>query len=230
MTAIRRTPLHEATVVRAEPLTPRLRRITLQVPTLEPPRPAQDVELILTDDTGRKVKRRYTIRHYRADGPEIDLDAILHGHGPGARWAAAARPGDRISFFGPRGRLALTGEDWHLFLVDESALPAAAALVEALPTNTAKYVLAEVDGPDEELAIPGAQVRWLHRGSTPPGTPDLLDAALADFSAPAGDGHGYLLGESRVIAALRPRLHALGLPNERLYVKGYWNVGRPARR
>ena len=58
---IRRTLLHAATITAVRELTPRMRRLTLRAPTVESPRPAQDVELVLGDETGRKVKRRYTI-------------------------------------------------------------------------------------------------------------------------------------------------------------------------
>jgi len=221
MTVVRRTPLHTATVVDASDLTPRMRRITLHAPTMDEPRPAQDVELVLTEDTGRKVKRRYTITRYR-DG-HFDVDALRHGTAPGAGWAATAKPGDQIQFFGPRGRLELRDAAWHLFVGDEAALPAIAEL--AATVRTPAYAVIEVDGPEDELPV-DADVRWLHRDATPPGTPELLGAALDSFGPPSGDGHAYLLGESRVVAALRPRLHALGLGNEQLYVKGYWNVGR----
>jgi NADPH-dependent ferric siderophore reductase len=226
-TVVRRTPLHAATVVDARDLTPRMRRITLHAPTMDEPRPAQDIELVLTDDTGRKVKRRYTITHFR-DG-HFDVDALRHGTAPGAGWATTTQPGDEVRFFGPRGKLALRDAAWHLFVGDESALPAFAEL--AATVRTPAYALIEVDDADDELPV-DAEVRWLHRAgptpgdATPPGTSELLGAALDGYSPPPGDGHAYLLGESRVVAALRPRLHALGLGNEQLYVKGYWNVGR----
>jgi len=88
-------------VIAVRELTPRMRRLTVSAPTLrnQYPRPAQDVELLLTDDTGRRVKRRYTIRHSRSALGEFDLDALLHGtaHSPGARWAAEDMRGP--SFF-----------------------------------------------------------------------------------------------------------------------------------
>ena len=229
--AVRRTPLHDATVTAVRDLTPRMRRLTLHAPSLGAPRPAQDVELVLVDETGRKVKRRYTIRQFRADSAEIDIDALLHGqgHGPGARWAVTAAPGDSIQFFGPRGRLELRPADWHLFVGDESALPAFAALIEALPPSEAAYALVEVHDGSDELPV-DAKTRWLHRGDAPPGRPEILGEALGTFATPPGNGQGYLLGESRVVAALRSRMHAQGLANEELYVKGYWNLGRAGRR
>jgi NADPH-dependent ferric siderophore reductase len=221
---VRRTPLHHATVVGAEQLTPRMRRITVHAPSLDTPRRAQDVELILTDETGRRLKRRYTITHYR--DRHFDIDALLHGNaeGPGAIWAASTTPGDRVDFFGPRGRLELTDAAWHLFVGDEAAIPAIAALAEAV--HTPAYAFVEVGDASDEQPV-AAQTRWLHRGSAPAGSPDLLAAAIDEFAPPPGRGHGYLLGESRAVAALRARMNALGLDNERLYVKGYWNLGRP---
>ena len=223
MTVIRRTPLHTGTVVEAQDLTPRMRRITVDAPTLDRPRPAQDVELVLADDTGRKVKRRYTVTHYH-DG-RFDIDALLHGAAPGATWAARTAPGDEVRFFGPRGRLDLRDADWHLFVGDESALPAIAELATAV--RTPAYALIEVGDEKDELPV-AAQVRWLYRGDTRPGGVDLLAAAVDVFAVPAGTGHAYAMGESRVAAALRPRLHALGITDEQLYIKGYWNVGRVA--
>ena len=156
---------------------------------------------------------------------------MLHGqaHGPGAQWAATAAPGDPIQFFGPRGRLELRPADWHLFVGDESALPAFAALIEALPRDEAAYALVEVRDASDELPV-DAKTLWLHRGDAPPGRPEILGEALDSLTTPPGHGHGYLLGESRVVAALRPRMHAHGLANDELYVKGYWNLGRPGRR
>ncbi len=71
-------------------------------------------------------------------------------------------------------------------------------------------------------------VTWLHRGDRGAGGSDLLVAALAELS-PRPDGRAYLLGESRAMVAVRPSVEALGIPIERMYVKGYWNLGRGSR-
>src|SRR3954447_15470421 len=82
-------------------------------------RPAQDVELLLREPSGRRVKRRYTIRHARPVVGELDLDVLLHGDGPGARWGSAARAGDEVEFQGPRGKLELRTAPAHLLIGDE---------------------------------------------------------------------------------------------------------------
>ena len=227
-----RTPAHRVTVGIAESLTPRMRRITLAGPSLLglTPTPAQDIELILTDDSGRRVKRRYTIRRARPDVGEFDVDALLHDHGPGGRWATSVHPGEDVEFLGPRGKLELRPSDWNLFIADEAGLPAIAALIEA--SGVPSVAIVEVGDASDELDIAATTMIWRHRGEHPAGTPDLIAtalASLADVHPPAGVGQAYLLGESRAVVALRPAVEALGISTERQFVKGYWNAGRGGR-
>jgi NADPH-dependent ferric siderophore reductase len=245
--------MHAVSVLATSALTPRLRRITLGGPSLIglESRAAQDVELVLTDESGRRHKRRYTIRTARPQLGEIDIDALMHPHGPGGRWASAVQTGARLELLGPRGKLELRPAGWYLFVADEAGLPAVAALLEALldtgvgvapaglaptePTEPKAHteprviVVAEVGDQSDEFPLPGADVHWLHRGTHPAGSPELIAAALANLAAPReldADGQAYLLGESRAVVALRPHLLALGLPSERIFTKGYWNLGR----
>lgn len=222
--------MRSATVTATDQLTPRLRRVTVRSAAMVGAeiRPAQDVELLLRDPGGRRVKRRYTIRHARPDSGELDLDVVLHGEGPGARWGAEARPGDEVEFQGPRGKLELRPAPWHLLVGDESALPAIATIVEALPGNETTVAFVEVQDAAEELPIPDADVRWVHRGDTSPGGAGRLAAALEALAPPAG-ARAYLMGESRAMITLRALVEAAGVEHDNVFVKGYWNVGRPDR-
>lgn len=227
---VRRSPVHRATVLDAAALTRRMRRITVRAETMRGTaiRPAQDVELLLREPTGRRVKRRYTIRHARPELGELDLDVLLHGAGPGARWGAEVRPGDEIEFQGPRGKLELRPAAHHLLVGDESALPAIATIAEALPAREPATAVIEVAAASDELPVVSADVRWVHRGSAAPGAAELLTAALENVAVPDGV-RGYLLGESRAMVALRAVLEARGVAHDAIFVKGYWNRGRPDR-
>ena len=227
---ISRSPVHSADVVGARTLTPRMRRVTIRsaaVIGLEI-RPAQDVELHLRDVTGRRVKRRYTIRHARPESGEFDLDVLLHGDGPGSTWGATAVPGDTVSFQGPRGKLELRPAAWHLLVGDESALPAIAAITEQVEPAVA---VIEVASAADELPLPtGVDAHWVHRGDGAAGTADfLLPVVQALDLGNARDGRAYLMGETRSMVALRAVLEAAGLVHEAIFVKGYWNIGRPDR-
>lgn len=232
MTApIRRSPTHTGRVLSTRQLTPRMRRVTVQADAMVglEPRPAQDVELHLLDGTGRRVKRRYTIRSARPESGELDLDVLLHGAGPGSSWGTTAAAGDQIAFQGPRGKLQLTSAAWHLLAGDESALPAIAAICESLPADEHAIAVIEVQGASDEIAVARADVHWVHRGEQPPGTPDHLVPAVDALTVPTSDGHGYLMGETRSMVALRALLEGRGLAHEAIFVKGYWNIARPDR-
>jgi NADPH-dependent ferric siderophore reductase len=229
---LRRSPTHAARVVATARLTPRMCRVTVQADSMigVAIRPAQDVELFLREESGRRVKRRYTIRHDRPETGELDLDVLLHGHGPGATWGARAERGDAVEFQGPRGKLELTAADWHLLAGDESALPAIAAVCEALPASEQALAFIEVGDESDELPLPDAtQVHWVHRRGTDVGTPTLLRAAIDALPTQPGSGHAYLMGETRSMVALRAVLEARGVAHEAIFVKGYWNIGRPDR-
>src|SRR5690606_21164117 len=85
--------------------------------------------------------RTYTVRAWDPDALELTLDFVHHGdEGLAGPWAANARPGDELFMLGPGGGYAPDpGADWHLLAGDESALPAIAASLEALPEGARAY-------------------------------------------------------------------------------------------
>jgi NADPH-dependent ferric siderophore reductase len=221
--------LHAATVTAVRTLTPRMIRLTLAGLTLVglQTRPAQDIELLLADRDLKRIKRRYTIRHCRPEAGELDIDLFLHDYGgPGSNWAHQAHPGSTAEFIGPKGKLELRPADWHLFVGDEASLPAIADLTEALGGDQISIALLEVTDEADQLPLVATDVRWLHRRTEPPGTPQFLTGALRDLHPPQGVGQAYLFGESRTMVALRPLVAELGVTTERVFVKGYWNSRR----
>jgi NADPH-dependent ferric siderophore reductase len=223
---------HELTVVDAADLTPLMRRVTLTGESLSSFEcwPGQDVVLHLAEDSGAGVRRRYTVRDFDRHARRFSLDFVLHGHGPGARWATNAATGDRLQVFGPRGKVAMSDAGWQLYLGDESALPAIAEMAAALTPSTSGVAIIEVNDANERQPIPGPlDVRWVYRDGAPAGTTTLLDESLHDLSLPDGDRHAFVFGESRVVRRLRDALQARGLAPGELAAKGYWNVGRATR-
>jgi NADPH-dependent ferric siderophore reductase len=82
---------------------------------------------------------------------------------------------------------------------------------------------------DETDRLPVAcDVRWVHRGAAPPGGAELLGSTLDGLTAPVG-AHAYLMGETRAMVTLRSIVEARGIAHDAIFVKGYWNLGRPDR-
>ena len=97
----------------------------------------------------------YTVRQFRAEAGEIDIDVVLHGDdGPAGAWAARAAPGDVVALWGPRTawepplRTAT-----YLLVADDTALPAVGAILEHLPGDTVVHVVIEVADDDERQPL-----------------------------------------------------------------------------
>lgn len=225
---------YDVTVRAVTNLNARMRRVTVGSDDLAgfAPWPGQDVVLHLTTDDGAAVRRRYTVRNLDPAAHTFDLDFVRHGHGPGALWAENARPGDQVEIFGPRGKVPVSDAGWQLLAGDDSALPAIAEIVEALPPGTTAIALVEVTDSADEQSVDSAatlELRWIHRGAAAAGTSDALDRAVQQVGIPADGRHIYLFGESRVVRRLRDLVVARGVQPTEVSAKGYWNLGRVAR-
>jgi len=182
----------------------------------------------------RAVMRSYTVREQRTEPvAEIDIDFAVHEDGgPACRWAQHAKPGDRVVVLGPavadntgvRFRLP---EDADSVLIwgDETALPAASAILQWLPAETRAHVYLEVpySGDRMELATEAdATITWLVREEGAPSAVEAIAAAELPGAAP----YVWIAGESGVVKALRRHfVRERGLDRRRVTFVGYWRKG-----
>jgi NADPH-dependent ferric siderophore reductase len=117
----------------------------------------------------RTLRRRYTIRRSDPAAGIADFEIEIHdGRGPATRWAAKAELGEHLEAIGPRGGISLRPTATsHLFVVDDSAMPAAFALLEALPADTpATALLMTSHGAKSRpgpTGPPATSIVWLDR-------------------------------------------------------------------
>jgi len=228
----RRGRLWTLRVVDAFEITPHMRRVQLTGDNLDEFRPKPGQEIVLQLGQGGEIARRhYTIRQFNGATKIIDVDFVLHGHRtPGISWALEARPGDSVEIRGPRGRISLDhSADWHLFLGDETAMPAIFNLVEALPSTAQAFAFLEI-GTDEDRqnveTIAQLRLEFCSRNGAAPGPNDILASALAGFVLPPGKGQAITLGETSNIRALRHALIERGFDRGQIYSEGYWRPDR----
>ncbi|MFH9298212.1 siderophore-interacting protein [Streptomyces sp. NPDC017520] len=198
------------------------------------PEPAEDdpygmrwyEALLAIPEAERPWMRSFTVRAYDRERNVMTVDFVLHGAGgPASRWGAAARAGDVLGMVGPSSLYArpLPVARRMLLAGDETALPAIATVLEALPAGTGAVVLAEVADAGEERELPsaagGSEVRWVHRDRG-----DSLPAAVRE-AGPALDGvdAAWVAGESSAVRALRRHLvEERRLPKAAVEFSGYW--------
>lgn len=175
----------------------------------------------------RPRPRRFTIRRWDSQRHELTIDFVAHGDvGFAGSWAQRATPGDRLQFDGPGGSYRPSNQvDWHLFVGDESAFPAIAASIEALPAGAIGKAFVVVDGPEDKLDIDAqadVSVTWLYRGAS--SAPELLlpeAVAAAEFFE--GTFDVFVHGEAGEVRAVRKHLLAeRGVDESTASISPYW--------
>ncbi|WP_415952245.1 siderophore-interacting protein [Streptomyces sp. KLOTTS4A1] len=184
-------------------------------------------------DEERAVMRSYTVRAQRPEAGEVDIDFALHEDGgPACVWAEQATPGDRVKVLGPaeaensgiRFRLPESAP-WLLLWADETALPAASAILESLPAGLPVRAFFEVPYAADELSLHTAadlETVWLarERGET------ALDALRSAEALPAGAPYIWLAGEAGAMKQIRRHLiNDRGYHRRSISFTGYWRRG-----
>lgn len=234
------------TVKKAYYLTPNMIRVTFAGPELEGfptgceggncklmiPEPYETKELFVKrlENGERPTRRTYTVRHYRKKLQELDIDFVAHGdNGPASRWAMNARAGSFIGFAGPSGPKVTHFEaDWYLVAADPSAIPVAAATLEAMPRNAKGIALFEVTSLDDKQAIKapeGIDIHWIEH-KNPHTNSDAQEKFIRALDWPKGRVQTCIAGESHVIRTLRDVLqNEKQVAKKDLYISGYWKIG-----
>jgi NADPH-dependent ferric siderophore reductase len=243
---LKKKPARLLTVQRAKFLTPNMRRITFAGPELAGiptdrvggnckimlPEPGETREHFANrlSDGPAPVRRTFTVRAIRSDPLELDIDFVAHGtEGPASRWALEAEAGSFLGFAGPSASKVIDFVgDWYLVAADPSALPVAAATLEAMPRDAKGIAIFEVTHEDDRQTLDapeGIDIRWLvHPDPKQPS--NAQEQLIRSLDWPTGRVQTCIAGESAVIRSLRAFLHQeKQLPRSDTYISGYWKIG-----
>lgn len=264
-----RTPPRLLQVVRTSRITPHLQRITLSGEQLsgfpvnshgmhikvfvprthqqQPQLPKLTAQgIVWPEASERPITRTYSVRQYRADVNELDIEFVMHEpdtkkaastankindhDSPAARWASNAQPGDWVGIAGPGGPDPLLAPaDWQLLAGDLTALPAIAALLENLPDNARGFAFIESDDAQDQIELahpPGIVVCWLVRAAD--GSEVLLEA-IKRIAPPleVTSIAAFIAGENNAVVSIRDYLRdTYGLKKRNLYAVPYWRRGQ----
>jgi NADPH-dependent ferric siderophore reductase len=250
---LRREPprFRHVTILRVEQLTPRLTRVTIGGPELDgldPPELAASVRLLLPPpgrnelvvptwngnefllaDGTRPTIRTLTPLRFDPDAEQLDVEVVMHDHGPLSTWAQSAEPGSSLAISGP-GRGYAIDSDASAFLLagDESAIPAIRQLLEALPREASVQVCIEVAHPDARLALPDhphAAVDWVDLPSG--GGPGHAMAEAVRRAEIDASTRVWVAGEAAAVQRIRRHcFEERAVPRAHATIRGYWKRGR----
>jgi NADPH-dependent ferric siderophore reductase len=205
-----------------------------------PPRPGSHMKLMFVPEgetwspsdteAPRPPSRTYTPRLYDPDRRELEVEFVHHGDGIAATWAETAKKGDPMFLAGPGGGYDVPEDATHLVLVaDDTALPAAATVLEALPATCEAIVFGDIYGAEEERDLsPTAAVSpiWLHRAPTDARPGSLLEAAIKEMNLPSESCYFWVACEAATMRRIRDHLvDERGMDRERVHTRGYWKLG-----
>ncbi|HEY0188056.1 MAG TPA: siderophore-interacting protein [Cellulomonas sp.] len=209
---------------------PRTGQTILRMPTLA--NNGWMAQYFLMSSSTRPHVRSYTVRAFRPEALELDVDFVVHGDGPASTWVQNAEPGSPVGLF-DEGRMyqLREGAAWQLLVADESGLPAALAIAEETPTTVPTRLIVEVPSNDDAFDTElGEHVRvtWLPRRTTSvqPGHRALETTVAAPV--PPGAGSVFVAGENALATGVRRGLVAAGVPKTAISFFGYWKHGRAA--
>ncbi len=240
-----RRQMHQVTATNIEQVTPRVRRITFSAATLADftaPTPGAHIKLFFGTnpnqpiDDPKKLRsqmRTYTPRYFNPETKELAVEFELHGDGLASTWAAQAKVGDPLTLAGPGGGMDIPDTFRNIvMLVDESAIPAAGTVLEALPSSCIPTVICEVENLQEQRSFSSTvQVTptWLSRQEQNVGSGKLLENYLPKILADVenfDDTFWWVACEANTMRRMRSQLlQHQKIDKSKLVTRGYWKLG-----
>lgn len=183
----------------------------------------------------RPVIRSYTVREFRPEAGELDIDFVVHpsddpAHsGVAGPWAESLPVGARVALIDQGcGYRPVDGARRVVLAGDESALPAVLGILRDLPRDAVGDAVVEVpDAADRQAdaAPEGVRVQWLVRDRAAAAGDAALEAlrALPAWDEPVS---AFVAGEQRLATGGRRHLVGdRGVAKTAVDFCGYWRAG-----
>ncbi len=240
-----RPPPKEAFIDAIEHVSPGLIRISCSGPELAQfaqPKPAGHIKLFFppegvvwpskdpASEIPRPPSRTYTPRRFDPAQNRLEIEFVRHGQGLASSWAERARIGERVLIGGPGGGYPVPEDISDIVIIaDESAIPGAGMVLEALPHGCRAKVICEIANRSEERALSPSVAStpvWLHRDNTSLAPSALLEEYVRSMPTPASDAYFWVACEAAAMRRIRDLLITKhGAERTRLHTRGYWKFG-----
>jgi NADPH-dependent ferric siderophore reductase len=221
-------PVYTAEVAARRPVTPHMLRITLRGARTAAGerfascgRPDEFFGLWLTTADGEEAKRYYSVRAWRPETDELDIDFVVHAQGPATRWARDARIGDTVAFDLPRGHFQVPDGTARVLLVgDATALPAIGRILdERVDSDPPVRAILSVDDSRDQQDLrfrEGDRVTWVAAG-------EIVAETLVATAESSESTYLWFSGEATTMREIRRHVrHELRWPTSQYMTMGYW--------
>ncbi|RZS68226.1 NADPH-dependent ferric siderophore reductase [Agromyces ramosus] len=178
----------------------------------------------------RPVIRNYTVREFRPDDLELDVDFVVHGDaGVAGPWAQGLPIGASVALIDQGCGYRQLDADDVLLVGDESALPAVVGILRDLPRDARGHALIELPDLDDRQPVDapdGVDVHWIVREPGGPVGVAALDH-LRELPPFAGSVNAFAAGESKLATGARRHLvNDRAVPKANVTFCGYWRAAQ----
>ena len=200
------------------------------------------LKYLMLPKSTRPVIRNYTVREFRPDDRELDVDFVVHGdEGVAGPWAQGLPLGASVALIdqgcgfrhadadadADAQTAAETAADEVVLVGDESAMPAVLGILRDLPRHARGHALIELPDLDDRQradAPDGVEVHWIVREpGAQPGAAALEH--LRELPTFAGTVSAFAAGESKLATGARRHLvNDRGVPKADVTFCGYWRA------
>ncbi|PSV46113.1 siderophore-interacting protein [Photobacterium indicum] len=173
--------------------------------------------------------RTFSVRAFRRDTCEIDIDFALHADsGPATRFAQRAQEGDVLAISGPGGPHPMLQPAKHYYMAgDLTALPAISAMIEDMPADSTGYIALLVPHSHaiQDLPVPDkVTVTWVI-GS--PVDSNKLTVPFLQQDMKDTNSYFWFGGEENIVVPLRNHVRRnMDVARTDIYAVPYWRNGK----
>ena len=222
---------HLVTVRKTEFVAPHVVRVSMHSQTLLdelPIGPTNWARFWFPDESGFEHQRGYTLVEPDPQTGDFSCDFVIHDPaGPASKWAARAKPGDRLEAMVMGSQpfeVSVDTPAGYLLVGDSASLPAVNQILKVIPEHVPVEVyLEQHDSSDALLRItehPRASVHWIPRE-------EVRSLAQTIESRDWSDWYAWMAPETGSLRALRTRLtERFGFPKSAQYGRAYWSEGK----
>ncbi|MFD6055487.1 siderophore-interacting protein [Agromyces sp. NPDC060279] len=176
----------------------------------------------------RPVIRNYTVREFRPELRELDIDFVVHGDdGVAGPWAGSLPLGASVGLIDQGCGYRHGDADEVVLVGDESALPAVLGILRDLPREARGHAIVEVPelaDAQDSTAPEGVALHWVaRRPGEPVGAAAL--AVLRELPPFGAAVSAFAAGESKLATGARRHLVGeRGVPKANVDFCGYWRA------
>lgn len=241
----RRAPPRKVDVRSIEQVTPRVINVVFEgeeLVSFGPPLPGAHMKLFFppdgmdwppangNPDAPRPPSRTYTPRRYDPGKRTLEVEFVLHGDGLAANWVQRAQPGDTMTLAGPGGGYPIPEDCSNLVLMaDDTALPAAGMILEALPASCNVTMFCEVADELEKRSLStnmDVKPDWLFYETEKVDQGVLLTKAIRALQDLPENTHFWVACEAGAMRQIRDHLlKERKVDPSYVHVRGYWRLG-----